>query len=350
MMNKKSLKEISWKVSEAKYRQDKSYSYSLLARYNNLGFSKIKDLFQEISSASLSFGSMVDTLLTEGIDKYNELYIPKDFDGVGDKTASIIDIIYDRYGKDYESMNSIPYEELLGVLNELSYQNNWTEEKRVEKIIVLGDSYYKFKILSKNKEIVSVKDYSDGINCFKAIHNNSFINNFFRPNPMEDDSIERLFQLKFKSKYKNIDLKCMADLLVVDHKNKVIIPCDLKTTFPPEYEFYNSFVKWGYYIQAQLYWYIIKQNLLQDDYFKDFELLDFRFIVVSRESLQPIVWTFRQTKEEETIVTGKNKTIELKNWRVILEELHFYLRNKSPVPRDIKINRDNDLDIFLESM
>ena len=46
-----------------------------------------------------------------------------------------------------------------------------------------------------------------------------------------DDTTERLYQLKFKGKYEGIDLRIMADEIIVDHKNKLIYPIDLKTSF-----------------------------------------------------------------------------------------------------------------------
>ena len=68
----------------------------------------------------------------------------------------------------------------------------------------------------------------------------------------------------------------MADLIIIDHNNKLIIPCDLKTSSKDEYNFHHSFIDWSYFEQAQLYWYIIRQNLDKDEYFKElgfFEIL-----------------------------------------------------------------------------
>jgi hypothetical protein len=39
-----------------------------------------------------------------------------------------------------------------------------------------------------------------------------------------------------------------------------------------------------------------------DDYFKDFDLLEYRFIVVNKETLTPLVWEFPLTKTYGTLV------------------------------------------------
>ena len=41
----KSLKDISWQVTEEEYRQDKALSYSTLAKYERGGFKSLKSLF-----------------------------------------------------------------------------------------------------------------------------------------------------------------------------------------------------------------------------------------------------------------------------------------------------------------
>ena len=197
----KTLKEVSWNVTEEEYRKSSALSYSTLARFNREGFSKINELFEKISSSSLSFGSMVDTLLTDGIDAYNELYAVADFTGVGSKIATIIDSLVEEFSSEYDSLNKIPYQTLVERLDAAMYQTNWAEETRISKFISLGEDYYKAKILAKTKTIVSKYDHYDAIECYNAVINNDFTGNFFRGSPMEKKGIDREFQLKFIDKY-----------------------------------------------------------------------------------------------------------------------------------------------------
>ena len=43
----KSLKDISWQVTEEEYRADSAYSYSTLAKFEREGFDKLETLFDK---------------------------------------------------------------------------------------------------------------------------------------------------------------------------------------------------------------------------------------------------------------------------------------------------------------
>ena len=73
-------------------------------------------------------------------------------------------------------------------------------------------------------------------------------------------------------------------LLYVNYEHKTIIPIDLKTSSKKEWDFPKSFIEWRYMIQACMYWFIIRQNLDNDEYFKDFKLENYRFIVINKET------------------------------------------------------------------
>lgn len=134
---------------------------------------------------------------------------------------------------------------------------------------------------------------------------------------------------------------------MVDHKNKVIYPCDLKTSFKPEWKFYKSFIEWNYWIQAQLYWYIIRQNLDKDEFYRDYRLLDYRFIVISRNSRKPLVWTYTDTQAITDCVYGSNVYHICRNWRNIVKELHYYMTHTSEYP--IGISKLNNIKMWLNN-
>ena len=137
----------------------------------------------------------------------------------------------------------------------------------------------------------------------------------------------------------------MLDLVVVDHKNKLIYPCDLKTSGHPEYKFFESFIRWSYYIQAAQYSRILEEVIKQDEYFKDFKIMPYRFIVVNRQTLTPLVWEWNQYCNNETveIKSAKGKTYILRNFREIGKELQNYIDNEAKVPDGIKIIELNSI-------
>ena len=73
-----------------------------------------------------------------------------------------------------------------------------------------------------------------------------------------------------------------------------------------------------------------------DDYFKDFKLADYRFIVVNKNTLTPLVWEFPLTKSVGILVDEKGN--EYRDPFTIGEELQGYLNLRPPVPNGI--NKD----------
>ena len=153
--------------------------------------------------------------------------------------------------------------------------------------------------------------------------------------------------MKFKGEFNGVKYRNMADLCIVCHKEKWVKPVDLKTSSHTEWDFYKSFVDWRYDIQARLYWAIIRQNMDKDEYFKDFELLDYDFIVVNRKTLVPLVWTCPFTKAVGTLKFGKNDQIEMRSPFMIGEELSSYLTSRPKVPMGISETGSNDLREYL---
>ena len=54
-MERKSLRSISWDVSEETYRADPALSYSTLARYEREGFNNLDKLFDSLYVENLFF-------------------------------------------------------------------------------------------------------------------------------------------------------------------------------------------------------------------------------------------------------------------------------------------------------
>ena len=49
-MERKSLYDLSWKVSEEEYRADPAYSYSTIARFNREGFDNLDKLYDKVEN------------------------------------------------------------------------------------------------------------------------------------------------------------------------------------------------------------------------------------------------------------------------------------------------------------
>lgn len=332
----KSLKEISWNVTEEEYRADSAYSYSTLARFHREGFDNLHKLRDKIESPSLLFGSVVDTILTGTPEEFDERFLVAEFPSIPDSQVAVINELHKRYGESCRTIARIDDNYVIQVANSLKFQTNWKSETIAKVIKEKGEEYYNLLTLAMGKTVISTETYQDALECISRLKNDKMTSWYFEPNNPFDKTTERLHQLKFKGEYDGISIRCMADLIIVDHVKKKILPIDLKTSYKKEWHFYNSFMEWGYWIQAQLYWEIIRQNLNKDDYFKDFELLSYRFIIVSNGNKKPLVWDYSDTKATIDCFYGKNKQFECRNWRGILKDLHYYLSIKPVYPLGIK--------------
>lgn len=340
MVISKQLSDISWQVSEKQYRADPALSYSTIAKYDREGFNNLDKLFEHISTPSLTLGSCVDTLITGSQEEFNNLFYVADIPSIGDKEKQVADVLYSKYHDVYSSLPEIPNEDVLAVADEMAFQKNWRGDTRVKVIKERCSIYYSIKATAEGKQIVDMNTYYKVQQMVKALKDSPATHAYFA----EDDPmspIRRYYQLKFKAKLKGVNYRSMADLIIVDYENKKIIPCDLKTSSHKEWDFQESFCQWNYMIQARLYWIVIKANLMADDYFKDFTLENYRFIVVNKDSLKPLVWEFPLTKIGGTLVDDNGK--EYRDPLEIGAELRSYLDLRPIVPKDINLNGINTI-------
>lgn len=338
----KSLFDISWKVDEPTYRKDNSYSQSIIGKFEREGFDSLQTLFDHVDTPQLRFGSLVDCIVTGTKEEFDSRYFVVDFPKITESLETIARELFKRYNKIYKSFDEIPDEDLNKVGIECDYYANPRyDDKRLKLIKSNCAQTYNIMFLAKGKECVSTENMSKAMRCVNALKSHELIGEYLAKDSFANPGIEHYYQLKFKTERNGIPLKCMADLIIVDHNNKTVQPFDLKTTGHPEHQFYKSFIKWGYWIQAQLYWYIIRKTMDADEQYKDYELLDYKFLVVYTEDPHPLVWTYRDTKCNDDISYGKNGNIICRNWRNIVSELDYYIKNNPSHPIDI--NDDNDI-------
>lgn len=329
----KELYDISWQVDEPTYRADPALSYSTLARYEREGFNKLDKLFEHISTPSLTHGSIVDSIITGGLDEFNDRFVVLDVT-LTDGGKDVVTMLLNAH-LPYACFEDIPESVVSGAAKEAGF---WKADKwdkvRYREVLKTGNiaEYYNAS-LDSDKTIISVKEYQDALACVKALRESKATAHYFADNDSLSP-IRRYYQLKFKAKFGEVSYRCMADLICVDYEKKVIYPIDLKTSSHAEWDFEQSFLQWKYIIQSMLYWRIIRANLDKDPYFKDFTLENYRFIVVNKFTLTPLVWEFPMTKESGTLVDNEGN--EYRDPFVIGKELKSYLDFKPAVPNGIE--------------
>ena len=348
MEKTKSLRDVSWQVDETTYRKDKALSYSTLSKYEREGFSKLDSLFDHVSTPSLTLGSCVDAWITGGYEEFEERFLVASYPKLSDNLQAIAGALYRDYGKDYASLLDIPDELVSSVAKTAGF---WAADKwdRIRPRKVKEEEgcaeYYRLMREAGGRTVIDGDTFNDVKNMVSRLKDSEATSWYFAPDNPFEPGLERLYQLKFKANLKGVDYRCMADLIVVDYDHKVITPCDLKTTGKPEYEFFHSFDTYNYHIQARLYWRIIRHVMDGDDYFRDFELGNYKFIVVNRTNLDPMVWSFPDTKAYGTLSYGKEGKFVFRDPFEIGKELDGYLAERPKRPNGIK--DDNDVVAYL---
>lgn len=246
-MERKSLRDISWQVTEKEYRADPALSYSTLARYEREGFNNLDKLFEKVESPSLTFGSAVDTLITGSEEEFNEQFMVAQLDTpLSDTLILITKRLFDTWKDGYTDLRDIPDNSLISSIQDIQWNNHWQDKTRAKKIKEDCAAYYKLLYLSEGKTIINTYMYNDVLNTVDKLKSADSTRFYFEQNNVFDNNVERFYQLKFKATLDGVDYRCMADSIIVIHDKKLIVPVDLKTSYKPEWDFYKSFLEWRY--------------------------------------------------------------------------------------------------------
>ena len=340
----KQLSEIAWNVDEPTYRADPALSYSTLSSYERNGrFSSLETLGEQISTPSLTFGSMVDTLITDTEEEFRNRFIIVDDPGISDNLKEITMRLFSMYGSTRMRFEDISDNVLAAVGKECNYYaGDRYAETRVKKIRESCKPYYNTLCIAEGKTVVTSEDVEDARRCVTALKTNQYTAFYFADNDPFNDTIQRFYQLKFKGSHEGVAYRCMADLIVVDNEKKTIQPCDLKTSSHNEWEFPKSMQQWRYDIQARLYWRLIVATVKVDPFFKDYKVLPYKFIVVNRKNCKPMVWDFPMTEAsgQLEIITPSGYHIVWRDPYDIGKELKKYLDEHPEYPFGTKASQD----------
>lgn len=336
----KELPSISWQVPESVYRADPALSYSIISTYESLGFAGLDHLFDRKETPSLTLGSCVDSIITGGMEEFNERFAVIDINltsGGLDTANKLLSM-----NLPFATFNDIPEQIVSEVAKSVGFWKDAKWDKKRYKAVLDTGNIAEFYDKSKgsNKTLISTAMWEAVQNSVTALKTSPATAWYFAKDD-PNTSIRRYYQLKFRGTFDGVDYRNMADLIIVDYENKIIYPCDLKTSSTQEWNFEQSFVKWHYSIQAILYWKIIRANLDADPYFKDFKLHDYRFIVVNSATLTPLVWEFPLTQSEVDLVDDTGRV-----WRhpcKVGKELQQYLINRPRVPEGISLTGVNTI-------
>ena len=336
----KSLSELALNISEQDYRDINCLSYSAIAKYEKGGFAAISHLYDKQESDALTFGSVVDTLITEGEEAFKTKFAVANIKFPSDALTLIgMNLLHENEAQTLEEVDD---DIILSLCNRLEYCAKMSDAVRIRKVREGCTDYYNSVRECQGKTVITNEMYLEAINTVNALKSHPLISKYLGAT---DGDTEFLYQLKFKTNLDGLEVKFMPDLLIVMHASKTIIPVDLKTSSFPEYDFPKRYLENRYDIQARLYYRALTKVLSGDDYFKDFKLSAFKFVVVNKFSLNPLVFRDDKCTEVGDIVLefkSGRKSI-LRDPITIGKELQEYLDNPTNVPIGIENNQSNNI-------
>lgn len=348
----KSLYDISLKITEPEYRKMPELSYSIISRFQSVGYD-IEKLQEKISSPSLLFGAATDAILTGGQEEFERNFMVVDLPNIPDSASNCVRIIWNKYKDTYKHLNEIP----MDILNtELQLNGFWPNSRYSAQARINGffknpvEDYYQLNYIAESKSIINTELHMQILQAVNALKTSPATKNYFAEDNPWDNSIERLYQLKFRADLNGVGYRCMMDECIVLHDKKLIIPVDLKTSCScEEKDFYFNFLQWHYQLQARLYSRILRANLDQDEYFKDFKILNYRFIFCHKDSCSPLVWEFEETHSKGTLYLGRHKQIGLPDPEDLGKELFLFF-SSGQKPDELLIADRNSLDSWINTL
>ena len=140
-------------------------------------------------------------------------------------------------------------------------------------------NYIRESIEAKGKIIISQDTLDAAEHCANVLKNHEYTKDYF----IETEDIEILFQPSIVYKFRGTQGKARLDLVIIDHKNKIIKPFDIKTGSELPTKFMNSFYKFKYYLQVISYLLALQSITETIDEFKNYKIDTFKFLYISKK-------------------------------------------------------------------
>lgn len=346
----KSLKELSLNLPEEQYHNLPVWSHSVIAKYARDGFDAIATLHDRTEpTASMEFGSLFDSILTKGKKTLEEYVVVET--KVPDAEKKALNFISSYTSDKFDDLTP---EFIASKCDECQYQTRWKIDTRIEHLAPYKD-YFDAKV--SGKKIVSSEDWNDAIEMARIFRNDAYLKDLFGTKSTND--IEYIYQSQFQVDYtldsgETVKLKIMPDLLVVNHKDKTILPVDLKTSAMPAYSFAENFIRFRYDIQASLYTDVLQKVLNDEPDYWDYTILPYLFTDISRVDKCPVTYKYDPRDDSQKnglCIQSKygDRTIQYKGWKQCLSEILEYEKSNAKVPSYITVSGPNDLLTILSS-
>ena len=285
------IEDLNLSMTEGNYRDLDVPSYSMLSSISKQGLDVVGGVKQ---SFNLKFGSLVDCMCFEP-HRVDELFTR----GSSTKTPTqnvrvICDAILDVIHKPKNSENNLPFSrkspkivvtlstysaQIIAAAKALKVYTSYNDQKIVTTVVKAGSRYFKDKIESFGKTLIRNEMWVHAAETANTLITHPYTAKYFAKG-LKD--VQIFYQYKFDTKVNGRRVKGMLDCLVVNHKQNLILPIDLKTGESPCKEFPILYTMHRYYIQGALYREALKTIVDNDFELSGYTVKEFEFVYISK--------------------------------------------------------------------
>lgn len=309
-------------ISEEEYRKLPLPSYSFFSDVQKLeeiapgtGHTIIGNVANSNNNDEdgIIFGSIVDQILTDGkADDDNIIIVKKKPSGKMKDMIRTLKLIKEFLSEPEDLFHFSNISDIINIANEFSYFPKKSDELRLD-----GFRNYEeyvnhfFKDENDNKIITTEYQYKSAnrvatmmLNEFPILSGTYF----------SEEKLQILKQVKIIAEINGVYVKCMLDMILINHESKIVVPLDIKTGAARTDEFEASgYYGWNYYIQSSLYrraliYYI--ENFVPE--LSEYEIKPFSFIFADRIKFSGVV---RYDVDDENDDTAFNHGFTVKNFK-----------------------------------
>lgn len=303
------------------YGETEYLSQSALKKLN-VSPKLFKDNLEEdkVETESMIVGRAIDCLITTPDEFDNEFALANFDKKPSGKMGQMIDLLY-QYDYDGEKeLFKQAYEEVgWGYSLERVYESFQKPEVK---------DFFGFMIKTKEKTVITQNQYDKAHRIRDQFFGDEKLTEW------RNQFDEELNQVAIYWEYDGVKMRSLLDFLYIDHKNKFILPVDLKSTYNST-RFDKTARKFRYDIQAISYT-IAVMSMIKVHY-PGYTVGDFKFIVVDGYN-PPIIYSMCNEDLEIAYTGTKIDNYYLKGFKDLINEYKYYEKHGFEYPMDYALN------------
>lgn len=317
-------------ITQEVFRETQAISFSKLSKLADGPQAYKVSLEEKESSPGLTFGSVVDILLTRPDSFDTEFYVI-----TGNKPSSDMMIKFcEIYAETDDLQQAYVASGFKISLNAV-----------LSKFQTEGKSYYDSLVLGKGKKMIDAETLFAGNQAVNALKTNPFTRKYFSP----EEGIEILYQVPiiwksnigklpydiYNAESIEVTFKGIIDIVRIDHNKKTIEIVDIKTGSEG---FRKAFWKYKLYLQGSMYYYGMIEFVRKNDFIKDYLIDETKFLYVDSNLYYPPV-IYKMNRSDifhgkdgyypKVYGPGDDKIykLKIKGYERLAAELDWHIRN-----------------------